>query len=80
MTDALTHELRNAPAFPCEFLHSDNSLQPVYGLTKRELFAAMAMQGLCANGIAGSHHLPQFLSKAAVEQADALITALGNAT
>lgn len=40
-----------------------------WGLTKRELFAAMAMQGLCAEG-------DTFNAKKAVECADALLAAL----
>jgi hypothetical protein len=46
------------------------------GLTKRELFAAMAMQGLAANSIPGAHHLPTELIAGAVELADALIEKL----
>lgn len=47
-----------------------------YGLTRRELFAVMAMQGLLAH----PHH-PSFdteiaIAKWSVEQADALIKAL----
>ena len=46
-----------------------------WGLTKREFFAAMAMQGLCASELVrrtGAQQLAQF----AVEQADALILEL----
>ncbi len=51
--------------------------QQVYtGLTKREHFAAMAMQGLCADSIPGGHHLPRNLSVEAVQHADALLEAL----
>ena len=46
------------------------------GLTKREYFAAMAMQGLCANSIPGNHHKPEVLCKDAVEYADTLIKEL----
>jgi hypothetical protein len=44
------------------------------GLTKRELFAAMAMQGICQN----PNHIGGYLSASieAVKQADALINAL----
>lgn len=45
------------------------------GLTKREHFAAMAMQGLCAN-----EHVTaldeSYIAKFSVQQADALIEAL----
>ena len=59
------------------------------GLTKRELFAAMAMQGICANPgvIWGEHKLPEHpgdcrgsIAKAAVRIADALIAALNETT
>ena len=53
-----------------------------YGLTKREYFAALAMQGMLANSY--SNGMQQALSEAsrydiaqmAVEQAEALVTAL----
>ena len=48
------------------------------GLTKREYFAAMAMQGLCANSIAGSHNKPSNLAIDAVVYADALLKELNN--
>jgi hypothetical protein len=52
-----------------------------YGLTKREYFAAMALQGLCVQAIAGSHNLNTLdlnLEKAkhAANLADVLIYAL----
>lgn len=40
------------------------------GLTKREYFIAAAMQGLCANGIPGSHHQPANIAGAAIQVAD----------
>ena len=47
------------------------------GLTKREYFAAMALQGICAN-----HYVPHWdgaqISNYAVQYADALIKALNN--
>lgn len=50
------------------------------GLTKREYFAAMAMQGLlanyAANGMYGNYVEYPMVEKAAVSQADALIKAL----
>ena len=42
------------------------------GLTKREYFAALALQGLCAEG--GAH--PEYTSIRAVMMADGLIAAL----
>lgn len=46
-----------------------------FGLTKREYFAAMAMQGLCANTAYGDTQAG-FLAKWSVEQADALLAEL----
>ena len=62
----------NAFAFP---VHPDSGPDGV-GLTKREYFAAMAMQGLQANDQCGSAWSVSDLAKGAVEQADALIDAL----
>jgi len=44
-------------------------------LSKREYFASLAMQGLCANADVGSSPENR-IAKYAVEQADALIAAL----
>ena len=38
------------PAFPIQTESSDKMNVPNYGLTKREYFAAMAMQGILASG------------------------------
>ena len=46
-----------------------------FGLTKREHFAALAMQGLCANTAYGDAQA-EFLAKWSVDQADALLRAL----
>ncbi len=46
------------------------------GFTKRERMAAMAMQGLCASSIPGSHHGFKQLASEAVSYADALLDAL----
>ena len=46
------------------------------GLTKREIFAMHAMQGLCANSIPGSHTRPNNLTREAIEYADKLLAAL----
>ncbi len=53
-----------------------NYHQPCSGLSKRELFAAMAMHASLSNGIAGSHLIPENLARESVEQADALLKAL----
>ena len=58
------------------FPHPDDTLSSKIGLTKREYFAAMAMQGLCANSIAGSHNKPSNLAIDAVMYADALLKEL----
>ena len=57
----------NADAFP-----SDSEC----GLTKREFFAAMAMQGCVAIPTDNWYSSPQGAAKLAVEAADALIAAL----
>ena len=46
------------------------------GLTKREYIATMAMQGLCAMSISGTHKQPQNLAKEAVQYANCLIDEL----
>ncbi len=46
------------------------------GFTKRELLAAMAMQGICGDGIPGSHHRPEETARDAVAYADALLKEL----
>lgn len=46
-----------------------------FGLTKREHFAALAMQGLCANTAYGDTQ-DEFIAKWSVDQADALLRAL----
>jgi hypothetical protein len=53
---------------------------PAGGLTKRQYFAAVAMQGLTANSVPGQHHMPANLAQEAVQYADALIAELEKAT
>ncbi len=55
------------PAFPFKRVNGPDD----FGLTKREYFAAMAMQGMLANGKAFS-----WLATEAVDHADALMAAL----
>lgn len=70
----------NEPAYPLD--SADYRLNGWRGLTKRELFAAMAMQGMHASGLckAGTkQEVPELLAVVAtyaVNQADALIAAL----
>lgn len=63
-----------APAFPLNFLPS--GMWQRSGLTKRELFAAMAMQGLLANESWECNHLPNQTALEAVECAEALLKEL----
>lgn len=60
----------NTPAFACS---DEKYLQP--GLTKREYFAAMAMQGLLSNARLGDTCIKQY-AKDAVLHADNLIEEL----
>ena len=47
------------------------------GLTKREHFAAIAMQGILSNGSDHVHNrLPETIAKRAIEMADALLSEL----
>lgn len=67
----------NASAFP-SYKRDGHFVDafPSGGLTKRELFAAMAMQGICADGIPGQHHQYHATAQESVKYADALIAAL----
>ena len=58
------------------FNHTENCEGNLNGLTKREYFAAMAMQGMLSacQGFAMGHE--DYLSECALQQADALINAL----
>jgi len=69
------------PAYAAVCDNSNPYLQE--GLTKREYFAAMAMQGMLANSVENQEGLDTFfnmkypeLAKCAVRQADALLNAL----
>lgn len=69
----------NLPIIPTELMKiksGKNRWEYPTGLSKREYFAAMAMQGLCANSIPGSHHRPGILIPEAIQYADALIEEL----
>lgn len=74
-----TLTLANESAFPAPSEFRSDGALIVYanpGLTKREHFAAMAMQGICGDGIPGSHHHPVQTARDAVAQADALLAEL----
>ncbi len=70
-------DLSNEPAFPMMFSPNDGFAEPTWteGLTRRELFAAMAMQGLLAGGM----HIDDFggVATRAWHHADALIAKSG---
>lgn len=53
----------------------DSSKVECVGLTKREYFAAMAMQGYCGTGDIGNK-IPGHLATWAVDMADALLAEL----
>ena len=63
-------------AFPMQIEDASTVQFVCSGLTKREYFAALAMQGICGDGIPGSHHNPITTAELAVEYADALIAEL----
>lgn len=63
----------NDTAFPVLDQSQTPNSTAQLGLTKLEYFAAMAMQGLCANSIPGSHHSFKQVASEAVEYAKALI-------
>ena len=69
-------ENKDRPAFPITEEQTDRIEEGVdmyYGLTKREYFAAAALQGLCASDYAGGQRKH---AEMAVELADELIKAL----
>lgn len=66
-------------AFPCVTPPGCSDGQDIpFGLTKRELFAAMAMQG-ALGGTPGTHLSPATLARESVEHADYLIAELEKA-
>ena len=73
--------MKNAdlPAMPCQPLGQDGmpSYEMTYGLTKREMFAMTAMQGLCAHS--ADYHTFEDLISDAVNYADALLEKLEQA-
>jgi len=61
----------DAPAMP--MVVPEDWREKSAGITKREYFAAMAMQGYCTEGVGGQFHV---IAEQSVRQADALIEAL----
>lgn len=67
----------NDTAFPVDGEYAGEALlKGTSGLSKREIFAAIAMQGLLANQSTGRFIDPQRVPNMAVQQADALIEEL----
>lgn len=69
----------NESAFPVPPEQRDDGVTIRYGepgMTKREYFAVMALQGLFANSSTGDHHQPAKRVKLAVEAADDLLAEL----
>ena len=67
----------NDLAHPTDIIDPERQFEPEYhtGLTKREYFAAMAMQGMLAEQWWTS---PENLARCSTEAADALIKALND--
>lgn len=70
----------NDPAFPC---YHSTAPSGAHGLTRREVFAALALQGILANphtmeavAPAKGEKTVEFLCECAAQAADALIAAL----
>lgn len=69
----------NDPAYPINIPEGHTLVNgiPGNGLTKREYFAGLAMQGLCAyNGSSGSNAGPGNIAVRSLEIADALLAEL----
>jgi hypothetical protein len=66
----------NNPVDAFAHTFTDDSTYVSYGLSKREHFAAMAMQGMCANSSLIQIWTYQNIAEWSVQQADALIEAL----
>lgn len=72
------------PAFPTDHVITDSfgNVEGIEskrwsGMTKREYFAAMAMQGYCANEMTNEKDY-DIVAKMAISQADALLHQLNN--
>jgi hypothetical protein len=71
-------ERQNAeqPAFPQELPAGNGNTVSLHGLTKRELFAAMAMQGILASETAEDPFTALHTAKRSTALADALLAEL----
>lgn len=67
---------KDEAAFPLALTDREGWPNVSHGLTKREYFAAMAMQGFCACQGSWEEQTPQQSAVTAVECADALIKEL----
>lgn len=65
-------------AFPILAVNPEDTHDRIFssGLSKREYFAAMAMQGICAAPINSAHVGAKMIAKASVEIADELLRQL----
>lgn len=69
-------ENANLPIYPSEREISGGGTMQTFGLTKREHFAAMAMQGIMSSNECGIGHDPNTVAEWAVSLADALLEEL----
>lgn len=76
---------KNAQAFPLTGMYAGESLRDGHGLTKREYFAAKAMQGLLSKLAAQGDQLadslqrqPELVAQWSVKMADSLLKELDN--
>jgi len=68
--------MENEPAFPFKWENRDGGIDIEQGLTKREYFAAMALQGVMANGKIYGGYNAHDAAKKAKEVADELLKQL----
>jgi len=74
LNNRLTRSVDPAFGFAVQFADKSSFVSP--GLTKREYFAAMVMQGIIANMKLGEDSGYETIAEWSVKQADALIEAL----
>ena len=75
MSDVIPNDRGSQPAFPTMDAGPNGPQLREWGLTRRELFAAMAMQGM-VDRLMDDGHGSQYIAELAVERADALLAAL----
>lgn len=75
IADDITHN--NAYPFTVDVKYNNGSIKAYrFGLSKRELFSAMAMQGLLSQGIPGRHNQIDIVIKESIKHADRLLKEL----